>query len=181
MEDTIIQEQANTQVQEEVKPDPIAEAKAEAAKEIAGLNRRISQMDKALKDSELAKLTEAERAKAEIELAKTERDMILKETAQIKLDAYKEKSLAQMGIPLELAKHLSGNTEEEIASNLKELKDLLDKTVNKKITETTNQLLSGKAPNQSTPPAGTITRAAYEALSQMDKTKVLAAKTKIVN
>ena len=181
MEETIIQEQANTQVQEEVKPDPVAEAKAEAAKEIAGLNRRISQMDKELKDAELAKLSESERAKAEIELARVERDNLLKETAQIKLDAYKDKTLVQMGIPLELRKHLSGDTEEDIASNAKELKDLFEKTVNQKVTETTNQILSGKAPNQSTPPTGTITRAAYEALSQMDKTKVIAAKTKIVN
>lgn len=177
-----VQEQANVQVSDTtVKPDPVAEAKAEAAKEIAGLNRRISQMDKELKEAELAKLSESERAKAEIELARVERDNLLKETAKIKLDLFKEKSLVNMGIPATLAKHINGNTEEEITLNVKEFKDYMDSVVNQKITETTNQILAGKAPSQSTPPAGTITRAAYEALSQVDKTNVLKAKTKIVN
>lgn len=160
--------------------DPVAELKAESAKEIAGLNRRISQMDKALKDAELAKLNETERAKAEIELAKTERDNILKETEQLKRARMIDVAIVDAGLPLDFANRIKGTTEDEIKEDVKVLKEWLDKTVNQKIAETTNQILSGKAPTQSAPPAGSITRASFEALSQVDKNKVLAAKTKIV-
>jgi hypothetical protein len=181
------QEQAKEQVQES-KAETIdieaikAEARAQAAKEIAGLNRKVSEYEKKVKDIELSKLDETERAKREAADAIAERDQIIAETKLIKLEAYRDKTLAGMGIPMEFAKHIKGSSEDEITLNAKELKTLFDKTVEDRVKSTTNQLLSGTSPKASDAPLGkTMKRDQFTVMNGMEQRDFIRSGGKVVD
>lgn len=182
MAETIVQEQVTTQAQEEVKPDLVAEAKAQAAKELAGLNRKISEMEKILKQAELAKLDDVSRAKAEADNAKAERDALIKETQKLRIDMHKEKSLIKVGIPTDFMKYLNGDTEEDVDTNIKGLKEFLDKELDSRMKTATAKLLSGDVPNAvTTPGAKTMKRDAFFTLDAKAQGEYVKAGGKIVD
>lgn len=99
-------------------------------KEIAGLNRRISELEKIAKqkDEELKKalrekMTEEERKKAEKEDLEKEKLSIAKEKRELTV----MKALAKAGLdPEKFARRIVGDTQEEIEQDVQDLKALLD-------------------------------------------------------
>ena len=90
-------------------------------KEIAGLNKRNSELEGKVKKTELEKMSEAERIEAERKELEAEKQTI----KQQKIDLMVAKELANSGLPEEFAKRISGETEDEIKADVKWLKDLL--------------------------------------------------------
>lgn len=115
-------------------------------KEISGLNRKISEDEKTLKQKELENLKGIERERAELELIKAEKEKIAREAEELRRSRIVDKALTDMGIPLEFAKHISGSDELEILQNVKEVSDYVDKLVNQRVEKIIAEKLSGKAP-----------------------------------
>lgn len=90
-------------------------------KEIAGLNKRNSELEGKVKKTELEKMSEAERIEAERKELEAEKQTI----KQQKIDLMVAKELANSGLPEEFAKRISGETEDEIKADVKWLKDFL--------------------------------------------------------
>lgn len=99
-------------------------------KEIAGLNRRISELEKIakqkdeeLKKAQREKMTEEERKKAEREDLEKEKLSIAKEKRELNV----MKALAKAGLdPEKFARRIVGDTKEEIEQDVQDLKALLD-------------------------------------------------------
>ena len=126
------QEQVESQAKEQGTKDietMIAEANAKLKteleerykKEIAGLNKRNSELEGKVKKTELEKMSEAERIEAERKELEAEKQTI----KQQKIDLMVAKELANSGLPEEFAKRISGETEDEIKADVKWLKDFL--------------------------------------------------------
>ena len=126
------QEQVESQAKEQGTQDiekMIAEANAKLKaeleerykKEIAGLNKRNSELEGKVKKTELEKMSEAERIEAERKELEAEKQTI----KQQKIDLMVAKELANSGLPEEFAKRISGETEDEIKADVKWLKDFL--------------------------------------------------------
>ena len=126
------QEQVESQAKEQDTQDiekMIAEANAKLKaeleerykKEIAGLNKRNSELEGKVKKTELEKMSEAERIEAERKELEAEKQTI----KQQKIDLMVAKELANSGLPEEFAKRISGETEDEIKADVKWLKDFL--------------------------------------------------------
>ena len=126
------QEQVESQAKEQGTKDietMIAEANAKLKaeleerykKEIAGLNKRNSELEGKVKKAEQEKMTEAERIEAERKELEAEKQTI----KQQKIDLMVAKELANSGLPEEFAKRISGETEDEIKADVKWLKDFL--------------------------------------------------------
>lgn len=115
-------------------------------KEISGLNRKISDDEKLIKQKELEALKGVEREKAEVELAKAEKERVLKEVEELKRSRIVDKALSDAGIPLEFAKRISGQSEEEITADVKEFNEFIESVVKSKVEKAVNTALAGKAP-----------------------------------
>ena len=130
--------------------EKIAEAIAEVAqgfkKEVAGLNRRNSELEKELAEERKAKMSEEERIKAEIEEAKKEAEAERSEAAKLRKERLIDKALYDVGLPVEFAKHITGDDEESINDSVTSFNSYVDTIVNKKIEEEINKRLAGKPP-----------------------------------
>jgi len=120
------QVQAEEQVQvEEPKveaTDKLVELEEKYKKELAGLNKRNSELEKKVKLTEQEKMTEAEKLEAERKELQAEKDSIKRE--RINLQIIKE--LASVGLPADFANRISGETEDEIKADVKALNKYLD-------------------------------------------------------
>ena len=122
------QVQAEEQVQvEEPKVEQeldskLVELEEKYKKELAGLNKRNSELEKKVKLTEQEKMTEAEKLEAERKELQAEKDSIKRE--RINLQIIKE--LASVGLPADFANRISGETEDEIKADVKALNKYLD-------------------------------------------------------
>lgn len=115
-------------------------------KEISGLNRKISEDEKVIKQKELEKLGEKERAAAELEIARKEREKIENETRELKRQRIVDAALIDAGIPIEFAKRINGQDEAEIQADVKAFKGYIDSLVNALKEKAVAEALAGKAP-----------------------------------
>jgi hypothetical protein len=188
-----VNDQAATQGQETkqagaVSPTPEELKKAidaldNSTKEIQGLNRKISEMEKAAKQKEIESLKGTEREKAEAELLRQEKEKLIKENQEIVKSRIKDRELHNAGIPVDFAKRIIGDSEDEIVSDVKGFKDYIDKLVNAKAEAEINKRLGGKAPILTSGPIseGTITRQEFNTKSNEEKLKLVNNKTKIID
>jgi len=147
------QEQVESQAKEQDTQDiekMIAEANAKLKaeleerykKEIAGLNKRNSELESKVKKTELEKMSEAERIEAERKELEAEKQTI----KQQKIDLMVAKELANSGLPEEFAKRISGETEDEIKADVKWLKDFLTSKARELSEGEIAKRLAGDAP-----------------------------------
>jgi hypothetical protein len=147
------QEQVESQAKEQDTQDiekMIAEANAKLKaeleerykKEIAGLNKRNSELEGKVKKTELEKMSEAERIEAERKELEAEKQAI----KQQKIDLMVAKELANSGLPEEFAKRISGETEDEIKADVKWLKDFLTSKAHELSEGEIAKRLGGEAP-----------------------------------
>ena len=107
---------------EELIAQKTAEIAEQYKKELAGLNKRNSELEKKVKLTEQEKMTEAERLEAERKELQAEKDAIKRE--KINLQIIKE--LASVGLPADFANRISGESEDEIKADVKALNKFLD-------------------------------------------------------
>ena len=129
--------------------------------EIGGLNRRNSDLEKKLSESEKAKMTDDERIKAELEEAKAEVIAERQEKETLLQGKIIDSELSSVGLPLSFAKYIRGTDEESIKSNVKELNDYIVESANKLKETDINTRLSGKAPVSGAPSDVTDLQTAY--------------------
>ena len=126
MADEQVQAQEQVQVEEpkveQELDSKLVELEEKYKKELAGLNKRNSELEKKVKLTEQEKMTEAEKLEAERKELQAEKDSIKRE--KINLQIIKE--LASVGLPADFANRISGETEEEIKADVKALNKYLD-------------------------------------------------------
>jgi hypothetical protein len=165
-EPQVIQEPATTpQVQAEPQIDDV-QAKIDAAiaaqsevfkKEINGLNRRNSDLEKKLQEKDLEKLNVEERAKKELEMAQTERDKILGETISLK----KRNAVVNAGLDESFARRIIGNTQEEIDAEIIEIKAVYEKDIKARLEIERNKFFGGNPPTGGNPPQASTPQSMY--------------------
>lgn len=114
--------------------------------EIAGLNRKNSEYEKAIQTKELEKLSEKERAEKELEHARAEKEKERAETEKLRRDRIVDKVLFEKNIPLEFAERVKGKNEEEINSDIKAFDDFIEKIVTQRVDKTIKEKLGGTGP-----------------------------------
>ena len=144
MADEQVQAQEQVQVEEPKveSTDKLVELEERYKKELAGLNKRNSELEKKVKATEAEKMTEAERLEAERKELQAEKDAIKRE--KINLQIVKE--LASVGLPADFANRISGETEDEIKADAKALKDFLDKKAHELSEAEIAKRLKGEVP-----------------------------------
>lgn len=94
-------------------------------KDLVAERKRRQEVEKALKDKDLAGMEEGERLKAEHADSKTAVGILQKENADLKQELLKRDIAMELELPLRVAKRLQGETEEEMRADAQEfLKDL---------------------------------------------------------
>jgi hypothetical protein len=163
-------QEPGAEVQTEVKIDitefeSLKKMLEDSKKEIAGLNRKISEDEKLIKQKELEKLQGVERERAEIEMLKAEKERIEKEARDIARSRIVDKALFEANIPQEFSKYIGSQDETDIINDVKQFNDYINKIVEDRVSKTVNEKLSGK------PPVGGQTVVTNDLQSQYDKAK----------
>ena len=150
-------------------------------KEIAGLNRKNSEYEKAIQAKELEKLSEKERAEAELEIKRKEKEQLDNEIKNLSRSRVVDKVLFENNIPPDFANRIKGETEEEIIKDVKALNDYINKIVEERKTKEINTALGGRAPVAgNTAGKQVITRTEFNQLTP-DKQREVAVKYQITD
>ncbi len=150
-------------------------------KEIAGLNRKNSEYEKAIQAKELEKLSEKERAEAELEIKRKEKEQLDNEIKNLSRSRVVDKILFENNIPPDFANRIKGETEEEITKDIKMFNDYINKIVEERVTKQVNEKLSGRAPVAgNTAGKQVITRTEFNQLTP-DKQREVAGKYQITD
>ena len=151
------QELNTEQVEKQVQTDVNVESKSssieqdeKAKQEIAGLNRKISELTKAktefeskLKQEQLAKMSEKERLQEEKKQLEIDRAELKKERRLSTID----RLLYKAGLdPEKFSTRVHGDTADEIAEDIKELKELFDTQATSIAKDKINKSLSIETP-----------------------------------
>jgi len=115
-------------------------------KEIAGLNRKNTEYEKTIQTKELEKLSEKERAEAELEIKRKEKEQLDNEIKNLSRSRVVDKVLFENNIPPDFANRIKGETEEEILSDVKAFNDFVEKIVVQRVEKTVKEKLGGAAP-----------------------------------
>jgi DNA repair exonuclease SbcCD ATPase subunit len=132
----------------------LLEKQAEMQKrEIAGLNRKNSTLEKEKEELELSKMEESEKKQREIELAEERLKKIQAETEEMERNKIIAEQLSDAGLPYNVfAKRITGKTAEEISEDVKEFKEFFYAEVTKAKKDEINQTLGGKSPDSGAAP-----------------------------
>ncbi len=145
--------------------------------EIAGLNRKNSEMQETLKQKELEGKSDAEKT----ELMRLEKEKIEQEIVALNRGRLIDKHLDSAGLPLEFAKRISGEDEANIEIDIREFSEYIDKLAQEKADKIINERLGGKPPEGGeTPAVGEITREQFEQMSPFEKAGLVKKGTKII-
>ena len=120
--------------------------------EIAGLNRKNSELEKSLKVKELEGKSEEEKTEA----LRLEKEQIEKDIESLKKGRLVDKHLDSAGLPLEFAKRIVGNDESEIENDIKDFSEMLNKTAQDIADKIINERLGGVPPKAGETPKDSI-------------------------
>lgn len=156
MADTEKEQSANDveKVGGEVSPKAeIDETEKRYRAELAGLNRKISELEKANKDKELEKLSETERAKEEARIAQEERDKYIAETVELK----KTTAVLNEGLSKDFAQFITGKDDESIKAQIEVFKATVSAEADKLYKAQAAKNFGGRAPaGGQTPESGSL-------------------------
>jgi len=130
----------------------VATYKAELDKkqsEVRGLDKKIGELTKTLQTKDIEKMSDLEKAKFEVEQAKAEAD----EIRQTALTLKKQNLVVSKGLPIELAVHINGTTDEDISKALDIHLGIIETEVSKRFEKAKNEFYSGKPPVNGQAPA----------------------------
>ncbi len=158
----------------------IAELENRYKSEIKGLNRRISEREKELKAYEREKMSEEEKREAERKELEEARVALERERKSFTTQKLIESELQSVGLSLDFAKRIHGETEDEIKADVQALNELFNSNVTKVAEKTINERLSGKSPKSGEETKNTLTRTEFDALSDYEKAAKIKAGISIV-
>lgn len=143
------EEQVNEQPNEEKSIEELsAEIEARLAEkfknEIAGLNRKISEKDKELKAKDLEAMSAEEKAAALAKQAEEAEARIKAAEKKLAVDS----ALNEVGLPLDLAERVRGETEDDIKADVAKMKAYFDDLITKSAEQQIAQALKGNPPNK---------------------------------
>jgi len=154
------EETASASVEPKVEEKPVdVQAQIDAAKaeielkyknEIAGLNRKTTDLQKSLKEKELEGKSEEERLKA----LQLEKEQILKDIENLNRGRIVDKTLNGAGLPLDFAKRIIGEDEAAIVQDVKDFSEYVEKLAQERADKIINERMSGKAPENGKAPTG---------------------------
>lgn len=114
--------------------------------EIAGLNRKNTELEKAKRDADIAKLPEKEQWQAKLDaLTQRENDLTAKEQ-KVAREGIVRRMADKYKLTPKLADRLIGKDEAEIEADAKYLSDFVAQEVQTTATKTINEKLSGNPP-----------------------------------
>jgi hypothetical protein len=136
-QDLSIQEQIQKAIEASISP---------LKSEIAGLNRKNTELEKEKRDAEIKKLPEKEQWQAKLDaLTQRENDLTAKEQ-KVAREGIVRRMADKYNLTKKLADRLIGKDEAEIEADAKYLSDFVAQEVQTKATDTVNEKLSGKPP-----------------------------------
>ena len=156
----------------------LAEIEERHKKELAGLNRKVSELEKVKQTLEMSKMSEEERAAKERELFDNERKKFDMERAEYR----RLSAVASEGLAPEFAKLISATDPDEIVAQVKIIKENVAAEAERKAKAEIAEKFGGQKPTGGAQPTGkTMTRAEWEAIaSPIEKAKA-AREYKIIN
>jgi hypothetical protein len=164
-----VEDKPNDDVQAKIS-EAIAEVSRGLKTQIDGLNRRNSELEKQVRDKELATLSEKERAAKEIELARIERDKILAEAEQLKRDRVAERVVIDKGLSPDFAKFINARDEDGIKAEVDLFVKRIEDEVQTRYKSEVAKRFAGKEPaSGATPQGNTLTEADFLKLSARDQ------------
>lgn len=176
--------------EDEVKPtgeaaqpvDDIAAKFAEIEKrhkaELAGLNRKVSELEKAKQSIELSKMTEEERAAKEREIFEADRKRFDMERAEYR----RLSAVANEGLSPEFAKLISATEPDDITAQVKMIKESVAAEAERKAKAEIAEKFGGQKPAGGSQPSGkTMTRADFERIADPTEKAKTAREYKIID
>ena len=146
--------------------------------EIAGLNRKNSELANSLKVKELEGKSEEEKTEA----LRLEKEQIEKDIESLSRGRVIDNKLDSAGLPLEFAKRIIGKDDSEIDADIKGFSEMLNKTAQAIADKIINERLGGVPPKTGDTPKGTeIKRADFEKLQPPEQMKIIDGGTKIID
>lgn len=146
--------------------------------EIAGLNRKNSELHTILKKKEMEGKTEAEQK----ELLLQEKKQIENEIEQYKRTIIIDRELNNAGLPVEFAKRIIGQDEANIKEDVRVLKEYVDNLVAQKVDSTIQEKLAGKPPEGGVAePGKQMKRADFDKLDPFQRSALVKEGLKIID
>lgn len=147
------QDKGENQDQDKVDVDSILKEKAELEekfkRETAGLNKKVSDLEKLIKAKEREGMDESAAKKAELDEILQEKERILKENQQLLKKRTVDTLLHESGLPLKLFEdRILGTTEEEIKADVEAVKTFIESEVAKRVEAQVSEALKGKTPGK---------------------------------
>lgn len=156
----------------------LAEIEKRHKAELAGLNRKVSELEKVKQNLELSKMSEEERAAKEREIFDSERKKFDAERAEYR----RLSAVANEGLSPEFAKLISATDPDEIAAQVKLLKENVTAEAEKKAKAEIAEKFGGAKPAGGTQPSGkNMTRAEFDAILNPQEKAKAAREYKIIN
>ena len=120
--------------------------------EIAGLNRKNSELQNIIKTKELEGKTDAEQK----ELLLKEKENILKEIEELNRGRLVDQELSSVGLPLEFANRITGKDAANIKEDVRALKEFLDNQAKSIADKLINEKMGGQEPQKGKTPDNNI-------------------------
>jgi len=154
----------------------LAELESKYTKETAGLNKRNSELENKLKTIEREKMTEAEKLDAMRKEVEEEKQAARRE----KTEFLKLKHLANAGLPEDFAKRVSGESEDDIKTDVASLKEFVESLAHKLSDSELAKKLGGTSPKGGeTGNAKIMTREAFEKMPANERSSFMSAGGKL--
>lgn len=146
--------------------EAILQVEEKYKKEISGLNRRNSELEKEIKTRDMALKPAEEKQKAlEDEIRKAE-----KRLKDIEILRMKDEALSNSGLPPKFANRITGDNEESISNDVKEFTNYINELTEKKAQDLLNKKLDGRQPTANQKPTDKqMLRNDFEQMSPMDQ------------
>lgn len=167
-------------VEENTIEQRMAALEAKYKSEIAGLNRKVSEKDEAVKRYEREKMSDTERLEAERKEIEAERAKIESERKTLTNQKITEAELRNAGLSLEFAKRIHGETEAEIKADVQALKEMFESNVSQVVEKVVNERLAGKSPKGTEETKNTIARSEFDKLSDYERMTKIKSGVKVV-
>lgn len=174
-EPNITQEPTQEPTPEQVAAEIEAKLEAKYKTQIDGLNRAVSKVTKERDEERKAKMTEEEKAQAEIAELKAEKERERQELIRVRQERIIDTELASVGLPLDFAKYISGESDEEIKESVQGLFDYINKTANELKETEINKRLSGKGPGSGASPDVSDLQSRYNEAKKNNDTATMVA------
>jgi len=142
----VIPDENNPVDVEAIKAELKTEMEAIYKSQISGLDKTVTKLRKEAEEIELSKLDEEARKAKELEIAELKLKELTSESERIKRDLLVTNNLSSAELPLELARRINGNNEDEITEDVNSFKIFIGDLAKKIAEKEVNERLGGQPP-----------------------------------